>query len=276
MIAPERSHRRRWNSWHWDVPLAALAGMAAILLLQANQPLFLGFNRLGASIGGGFWAHVTLLGDTLVAMALLLPLVRRWPNVVWAGLLAALLATLFVHGFKHPLQLPRPVSVFPREQFHIVGRAYFGPAFPSGHTATAFVLAGVILLHLSADWRRRLAGLLLALAGLIGLSRIMVGAHWPLDVLGGAAGGWLSAVLGTFWARRWPWGDTPSGRRWLTLILVGCALSSLLHYKTGYPQTDDWRRILVLCCLGMAAYQLCVERWGPSRSKIEPNRIDVE
>ena len=272
MMRAGQSPARRWNPWYWDVPLAAVAGMAAILLLQANRPLFLGFNRLGAFMGDGFWAHVTLLGDTLVAMILLLPLVRRWPGLVWAGLLAGLLATLFVHGFKHPLNLPRPVSVLPREEFHIIGRAYFGPAFPSGHTATAFAFAGIILLRLSADWRRRLAGPLLALAGLIGLSRIAVGAHWPLDVLGGAAGGWLAAVLGTFWAQRRPWGDTPAGRRWLTLILVGCALSSLLHYKTGYPQTDDWRRILAALCLCGVAAQLWLER----RARSTPERLDAE
>lgn len=271
MIRAGQSPARRWNPWYWDVPLAAVAGMAAIVLLQANQPLFLGFNRLSAHAGAGLWAHVTLLGDTLVALTLFLPLVRRWPELVWASLLAGLLATLFVHGFKHPLSLPRPVSVLPRDQFHTIGRAYFGPAFPSGHTATAFVVAGVILLHLSAVWRRRLAGPLLALAGLIGFSRIAVGAHWPADVLGGAAGGWLAAVFGTLWARRWPWGGTPAGRRWLTLLLIGCALAALLHYKTGYPQTDAWRRILAALCLCGVAGQLWLER----RSRSVPGRVDA-
>ncbi len=269
MMAAGQLPRWRWNSWYWNVPLAAVAGMVAILLLQANQPLFLGLNRLSAWTGEVFWADVTLLGDTLIVLTLCLPLVRRWPELVWAGLLAGLLATLFVHGLKHPLHLDRPVLVLPREQFHIIGKTYYALAFPSGHTATAFTFVGIVVLHLSAEWRRRLAAPLLALAGLIGLSRVVVGAHWPLDVLGGVACGWLAAVLGAFWARRWRWGGTRAGRGWLTLVLIGCALATLTAYKTGYPQADDWRRILALCCLGLAGYQLCVERWSSSRLKIQ-------
>lgn len=270
MTVSESHRTRRWNPWYWDLPLAALAGMVAIIVLRANEPLFLGFNRLSAWTGDIFWADMTLLGDTMVVLTLCLLLVRRWPDLVWAGLLAGLLAALFVHGLKHPLDLERPVQVLPREQFHIIGRAYFSTAFPSGHAATAFTFIGVIILHLAVDWRRRLAGPLLALAGLIGLSRIVVGAHWPLDVLGGAAGGWLAAVFGTLWARRWSWGGTPVGRRWLTLMLLGCALTALLHYKTGYPQADAWRRILALLCLGGVAYQIWRER--SPRSKIESDR----
>ncbi|HRD68186.1 MAG TPA: phosphatase PAP2 family protein [Candidatus Competibacter sp.] len=270
MIASERPRGHRWNSWHWDLPLAALAGMVAIILLRANQPLFLGINRLSMWTGDLFWADVTILGDTLIALTLCLPLVRRWPELVWTGLLAGLLAALFVHGLKHPIHLDRPALVLPHEQFHVIGRTRYDLAFPSGHTTTAFAFVGVIILNLPIDWRHRLAVPLLALAGLVGLSRIVVGAHWPLDVLGGAAGGWLAAVFGTLWARRWRWGGTPVGRSWLTLALVGCALTTLLYYKTGYPQADAWRRILALLCLGVAAYEFWMER--SSRSRAEADR----
>ena len=61
-------------------------------------------------------------------------------------------------------------------------------SFPAGHAATAF--AGAVLLSLLAP---RLAPLLLALAALIGLSRIYDGVHYPTDVLAGAA---LGALVG--------------------------------------------------------------------------------
>lgn len=55
-------------------------------------------------------------------------------------------------------------------------------SFPSGHTITAFASATALALFLPR-WRVPL----LLLATLVGLSRLAVGAHYPSDVLAGAA-----------------------------------------------------------------------------------------
>lgn len=63
------------------------------------------------------------------------------------------------------------------------------PAFPSGHSTTAVVMTGVLLLLLSRGWpvlRRRIAWL--AAGGYavgIGVCRLYLGVHWFSDVLGG-------------------------------------------------------------------------------------------
>ena len=63
-------------------------------------------------------------------------------------------------------------------------------SFPSGHTVTAFATA------LALGWfAPRLRWPLFALAVLIGLSRVGVGAHYPSDVLAGAALGLGSTLL---------------------------------------------------------------------------------
>lgn len=54
-------------------------------------------------------------------------------------------------------------------------------SFPSGHAATSF--AGATLLARSVP---RLAVPFYALAAAIALSRVYVGVHYPLDILGGA------------------------------------------------------------------------------------------
>jgi undecaprenyl-diphosphatase len=63
-------------------------------------------------------------------------------------------------------------------------------SFPSGHTAIAFASATVLS---ALAPRAAPAFFLLALA--IGYSRIYVGVHWPLDVVGGALLGIATALL---------------------------------------------------------------------------------
>ena len=70
-------------------------------------------------------------------------------------------------------------------------------SFPSGHTAVAFAAATVL------TWLvPRAAPAFFALALAIGYSRIYVGVHWPLDVIGGAVIGTATALLLLVIARR--------------------------------------------------------------------------
>ena len=63
-------------------------------------------------------------------------------------------------------------------------------SMPSGHTADLFT--GAVMLALLAP-RRWMRLSLLGIASLGGVSRIVVGAHWPSDVLAGAVIGGLAA-----------------------------------------------------------------------------------
>jgi undecaprenyl-diphosphatase len=81
----------------------------------------------------------------------------------------------------------RPPSVY-REPQPLVSVPHTA-AFPSGHASTAFACATVI-----AWASRRLAAPAYVLAAAIAWSRVYVGVHWPLDVLGGALLGVLVSI----------------------------------------------------------------------------------
>ena len=62
-------------------------------------------------------------------------------------------------------------------------------SFPSGHATVSFACATVLALAVPRLWAP-----LYALAALIAFSRVYVGVHFPLDVLGGAVLGVLIAI----------------------------------------------------------------------------------
>lgn len=96
---------------------------------------------------------------------------------------------LIVQALKRFFKRPRPYGKLATVRT-ITSRLADG-SFPSGHTTAAFSIAGVFSMTTS------LAAPLWTLAGLIGLSRVYLGHHYPTDVLAGAAIGISFASLAT-------------------------------------------------------------------------------
>jgi membrane-associated phospholipid phosphatase len=75
------------------------------------------------------------------------------------------------------------------------GHEATGLGYLSGHAAVSVSLAAAAWPHLGPGGRR----VTLGLASVVGLSRIYVGAHLPLDVAGGAA---LGLLIDAAWSLR--------------------------------------------------------------------------
>ena len=180
----------------WTVALGAMG----LLMSWDRQALDL-VNGLGSSLGiGQGMRSLTFLGagHYQVSFALLLLStgyilgVERLKRAGWCGVYAIALSSFLSFGLKTLLGRPRPwLGLSPS--------AFIGPAFrlqydsfPSGHATVSFAVAGA----LSRVWPRA-QWLFLLGAGVLSLSRIFTGSHFPSDVLAGALVGIVASSMVT-------------------------------------------------------------------------------
>jgi membrane-associated phospholipid phosphatase len=121
-------------------------------------------------------------------------------EVARALALSLLIAEVLAQVMKRIASQPRPTALIPGLDVHGYPTDPWGNAYPSAHTA--LVVAAVCALWPWMRWPARVAGTALAL--LVPLNRIYIGAHWPIDLVGGAAIGVFSAAVCWAVAGRWP------------------------------------------------------------------------
>jgi membrane-associated phospholipid phosphatase len=173
------------------ISLAAVPGLILVddmlmAILRTHQPPIL----------VAFMRRMTWLGYGAVDIGVLVSLAAYgwWvenPGLKVRGLAGAVMvagAGLLDQVVKNVACRARPSA--PRAgsffcNFPCFPASYSYASFPSGHATTAFATALIL-----AFWYPRQTGLFLGLAVLVGLSRVVLGAHFPSDVMAGA-------VLGT-------------------------------------------------------------------------------
>jgi undecaprenyl-diphosphatase len=115
---------------------------------------------------------------------------RRWRPAV-GSVIVGVLAWQLAKVLKAAVERGRPFSLM-MDFARRAGTPYDGLGFVSGHSAVSFALAAVVAPYVSRSRR----ALIWVLASVVGLSRIQVSAHMPLDVVGGAG---LGLVVGNAW-----------------------------------------------------------------------------
>jgi len=179
-------------------------------LLARDEALFKFINSHHSGVFDAFFWGCSAFGSSwgIIPALLVFILLSAGKSRVWTVISAA--AVMLIGGafltsaVKQGVGRPRPAIYFePPEAgtaaagevepftVHIV-RPRLGDyySFPSGHTWTAFAVAAFITLFFGRKY-----GWAFLAAAAIGYSRIYAGAHFPLDVLGGAFCGTLLAFL---------------------------------------------------------------------------------
>jgi glycosyltransferase 2 family protein len=179
--------------------LRLLAGLAILLVCTATvrpddvgvleEDLFRLANDLPDALFPAFWV-VMQAGNVLavgVAAAVVAATRRFWlaANLAITGIGVWLAA----RWIKDQVGRGRPADLL--ADVHLRGHHDSGLGFVSGHAAVAVAIATMIVPYLG----RRARWVAVAVAVGVCLSRMYVGAHLPLDVVGGAALGWAAGSL---------------------------------------------------------------------------------
>ena len=148
-------------------------------------PALISFFRLISKSGDGF---------TQVLLPVLLLLNSGGRHLAFIKTVAAVFcierALYFV--LKNTLKRPRPPEAIPF--FSSLVKASDQFSFPSGHTMAAFVLASLFYFYFGA-----VAAILFVWASLVGISRVVMGVHFPTDIVAGAVLGVVIACLGFYY-----------------------------------------------------------------------------
>lgn len=147
----------------------------------------------------GVFAAITLAGGIATAL-LLWVIVAYWlagRRASWATAIAGVGAWVTAQLIKLLVERPRPQATL--DTLNTYGHHYSSWSFPSGHAT--FVAACAVTIALYDKPRHR--PWLIAAILLVGISRIYLGAHFPLDVIAGWALGTTVAIAVKFALDRW-------------------------------------------------------------------------
>ena len=182
-------------TWNLIVLCVAIVVLATTVLVARQElaalevRIFRAVNELPQGLRTVVWPFMqygTFI--TIPALAVVALLFRRF-RLALAFVLAGVGVYLVALVVKDFVERGRPAALITSvEERELFGADSLG--YPSGHAAVAAALTAVVAAHLSVRW----VIAALALGAIVLFGRMYVGAHLPLDVIGGAA---LGAIVGS-------------------------------------------------------------------------------
>ena len=149
--------------------------------------------NISSPAGHRLFQLITVFGsDYVLGVTLLLTAIILYRHGMFTEMLTAIAVGLSAKLLEQILK-----ALFQRSRpFAIAHEVIAGYSFPSGHSLNSIAIYGVVLLLLAVNTRSVFFKLLILLPGwvflfMIGASRVVIGLHWPSDVIGG----WLLGVF---------------------------------------------------------------------------------
>jgi len=164
---------------------------------------------------------ITMLGEELFYIFILSGIYWCVNKAMARQLVFVLTLSSVMNGaLKEWFNTPRPFEI--HEIRALRTETAHGASFPSGHTQTVASFFGALAI-LYKKWKLWVMALILT--GLVGVSRLYLGLHWPVDVLGGAGLAVLAVIMMQLF-----FSQAPKKRQIMMIGLGSCLL--LLFFKT--------------------------------------------
>lgn len=209
-----------------NLSLAAVCGLATLILV-ATTGYRVGFEAIhgfSRDLSARFLEELTNCGDYLLAICLMALLAKRQPRALWMGVLATACAGVLCTALKIVFNTARPPAVL-GGWLTVLGPVWKAHSFPSGHTVTAFIVAACFAV--GAPKGARL--LFFSVAAAVGVSRVWVGVHWPMDVTAGAAVAGVAVVLAMRTMKFSSWGLGLAPHLLVVVLIALCSAVELVR-----------------------------------------------
>jgi len=172
--------------------LAFLLFLKDTVSMQMQAEILLFFQRIGTPFLDKIAVFITMFGNGLVPVSFILFMLWCVDKRKGFAIIGPFfLSTIGFSILKAIIRMPRPFTVISGLKGKDLASAT-GYSFPSGHTTNAATVYSALAI---ACKKRTVSVLCAVIIVLVGVSRMYLGVHWPMDVAGGLILGCMVSFL---------------------------------------------------------------------------------